>query len=126
MDLRAGKDQAPRLLGAGTVAFGGLVLARPITLRLLCDVEDQRALRLLAGVVGVRDIVTGVALVTAPRGRPLRTVLLARVVLDAADGAMFGALACSPAKRRLARTAGLGFAAICAALLVSERDGGVS
>ena len=118
--------RAPRLLGAGTVAFGGLVLARPETLRVLCDVEDARALRLLAGVVGVRDVVTGVALAAAPRGRPLRMVLLARVVLDAADGAVFGALARSPAKRRLARTAGLGVAGICAVLLVSERAGGVS
>ena len=95
-------------------------------LRLLCDVEDERALRLLAGVVGVRDVVTGVALAAAPRGRPLRAVLLARVVLDAADGAVFGALARTPAKRRLVRTAGFGVAAVCAALLVTERDGRVS
>ena len=88
--------------------------------------QDERALRLLAGVVGVRDVVTGVALAAAPRGRALRGVLLARVVLDAADGAIFGALARSPAKRGLVRTAGFGVAAVCAALLVAARDGRVS
>ena len=86
-------DRAPRLVGAGTAAFGVLMLARPKLVRALCDVEDDRALRLLGSVVGARDLVTGVAMTAAPRGRPLQAVLLGRAVLDATDGALFGSLA---------------------------------
>ena len=116
----------PRLIGVGTAAVGVVVLARPSLVRLMCDVEDERGVRLLASVVGVRDVVSGVALATAPAGRARRGVLLSRVVLDSADALAFGALAQSTAKRRLARISGFGFAAICAALLIAERGGGVS
>jgi hypothetical protein len=121
-----GVSAAPRLLGAGTAAFGCLIYARPDLVKTLCDVEDEAALRLLGGVIAVRDVVTGVAMATAPRGRALRAILLARVVLDAGDGVVFGQLATSPTKRQLARISGFGFAAICAALVVAERDRGVS
>jgi hypothetical protein len=119
-------DRAPRLIGAGTAAFGALMLARPSLVRALCVVDDDRAARLLGSVIGARDLVTGVAIAAAPRGRPLRSVLLGRATLDAVDGALFGRLAGSPTKRRLARAAGFGFAAVCLALAVAERDGRVS
>jgi hypothetical protein len=117
---------APRLLGAGTAAFGCLVYARPDLVQTLCDVEDETACRLLAGVIAARDVVTGVAMLTAPRGRALRGILFARAMLDVGDGIVFGRLTTSPTKRQLARIGGFGFAAICAALVVAERDRGVS
>ena len=117
---------APRLLGLGTAAVGGLVLARPDLVRLVSDVDDERALALIAGVVGVRDVATGLAMLTMPRGRALRLVLVSRALLDAGDGVIFARLAASPSKQQLVRLSGFGFAAICAAVAVGERGGRVS
>ncbi|WP_433868865.1 hypothetical protein [Saccharopolyspora sp. CA-218241] len=65
----------PRVLGALTAAYGAGVLVRPALLAGPCELTDERGatpagIASLARAVGARDLVSGIAMVTAPRVRP--------------------------------------------------------
>jgi hypothetical protein len=67
----------------------------------------ESGVRLLSAVVGVRDLVSGVAIVVASRGDALLAALAARVVFDLSDALAFGTLLPSPAgRRKIAAVAG--------------------
>ncbi len=116
----------PRMLGAATAAYGLAALVRPrILARPVAMVEPDGslgpAIRVAAGLIGVRDITVGAAMVLAPAGPPLRTAIVARALFDAGDAVLFGTLSPTPdARRRSAVVAG-GWSALCALSLLAAR-----
>lgn len=116
----------PRILGAATAAYGLASLVRPrILARPVAMVEPDGslgpAIRVAAGLIGIRDIAAGGWLALAPQGPQLRTAIIARVLLDAGDAVLFGTLSPTPeARRRSAAVAG-GWSALCALRLLTTR-----
>lgn len=108
----------PRLLGAGTAAYGLNELLRPQHLAKAARLTDPPVasppVRVLGAVLGLRDIASGLAMVAATAGRPLRTAIAARVAFDTGDCVAF-ALA-SPGRDTELKVAGstLGWASLCA------------
>lgn len=85
----------PRVLGAITVAYSAVIIARPEVLARPSGLtgpggEASRGVRTLIGGIGARDVAIGSAMVLAPRGPALRTAVAARVFSDAADAVVFG------------------------------------
>ncbi|SDM68705.1 hypothetical protein [Allokutzneria albata] len=106
-----------RVLGAATTVYSAAIVLWPALLAKPCGMvrADGRVapeIRSLISAIGVRDAAIGAAMMTAPEGRALRAVLVARVAADAADACIFG--------RRLpdrrARVKVAGFAATWATL----------
>lgn len=100
----------PRLVGVLTLLYGisALVTPRPIARHVELDdpASPGPATRLLSGTVGVRDIVSGIAIVLAPAGAALAAALGARVAFDAGDALLFGRLSpTSRARRKVAAIA---------------------
>jgi hypothetical protein len=94
----------PRIVGALTAAYGVSAIAMPGVIGRHGGYRGwespESAVRLLSTVVGVRDIVSGIAIVLAPSGGVLLAALGARVAFDLADCAAFGTLLPEPAARR--------------------------
>jgi hypothetical protein len=116
----------PRILGAATAVYGLAVLVRPrILARPVAMVEPDGtlgpAIRVAAGLIGVRDIAVGGWMAIAPAGRPLRTAIIARALFDAGDAVLFGTLSpTAEARRRSAAVAGA-WSALCALSLLAAR-----
>jgi hypothetical protein len=114
----AARVPVPRLLGALTLAYGAAVAARPRVLTGPAGLEtaarpSPRARR-IARAVGMRDVVSGAAMVLAPAGRPLQRAVAVRVACDLADVVGFGLG--SPGARNKAKAMGAaaGWALLCA------------
>ena len=94
----------PRVVGVLTAAYGVSAVAMPGVIGRHGGYRGwesrESAVRLLSTVVGVRDVVSGVAIVVAPSGGVLLAALGARVAFDFADCAAFGMLLPEPAARR--------------------------
>lgn len=108
----------PRALGVATLGYGGYTLSRPQSLSAVAGLADRaaptRASLALGRLVGIRDLLSGTAMITAPAGTPLRAAIIARVACDVTDA--IGLSASAPRSFRpkvLAVT--LGWAAVCAA-----------
>lgn len=99
----------PRTLGVLTAGYGAYTLLRPASLPRAARLEPATPLsptgRALAGVVGWRDLLSGLAMTLAPSGALLRAAVAARVAADAADVAAFGAAAPSASKARVVAVA---------------------
>jgi hypothetical protein len=85
----------PRALGLLTLGYGAYTLARPWSLVRVAGLDDSHAepsrpALTLGRVVGMRDLLSGLAMVLAPPGTPLRAAVVARVACDAADVVGFG------------------------------------
>jgi hypothetical protein len=79
-------QRAVRLVGTGTAAFGLASVALPGVLARLCGLDPaEPGARMLAFSLGMRDLVSGAAILTAPDRRRLRTALLMRGAFDAGD-----------------------------------------
>jgi hypothetical protein len=93
----------PRIFGALTAAYGvsALWTAAPLTRHgeLGDPSNPPPAARLLSTTFGVRDLVSGLAIMAAPRGVPLRTALALRVAFDAGDAVGFALYAPTPRAR---------------------------
>ena len=116
--------QPARVFGAMTSAYGvsALWTAGPLTRHgELGDPRDPPpAARLLSATFGVRDLLSGLTIVAAPRGRPLQAALAARVVIDAGDALGFALLApTARARVKLGLVAGV-WAAVAAGVLAAE------
>jgi hypothetical protein len=72
-----------------------MVTAAPLTRHgELGDPDDPPpAAKLLSATFGVRDLVSGLSILAAPSGRPLRLALAARVAFDAGDAIAFATMA---------------------------------
>jgi hypothetical protein len=94
----------PRIVGVLTALYGVSAILMPGVIGRHGGYRGwesrESGVRLLSAVVGVRDVVSGVAIVAAPRGDALLAALAARVAFDVSDCAAFGALLPSPASRR--------------------------
>jgi hypothetical protein len=116
MPTRPSPTAAARAIGVATAAYGVSALLRPSTLARFTGFGDpaspDAAVRALSATIGVRDLVSGVAITASPAGAPLRALLIARAALDAGDAATFGALSRSPGSRRLIAAVALAWSAL--------------
>ena len=114
-----------RSVGAATALYGLAVAVRPQLVAVPSGLTDLRrqtadhtktALRPLAW----RDLASGLALATAPRGPALRTAALLRIAADAGDALLLGYAPGLPdrRRRRLATAVSVGWGALSAAGLV--------
>ncbi|MGQ0840602.1 hypothetical protein [Actinokineospora sp.] len=109
----------PRALGAATAVYGAAVTIRPELMAKPTGLVDSdgapaRGVAVLTRSIGVRDIATGLAMVFAPPGAPLRAAIAVRVVSDLGDAVGFGTgLADADARRKSAVVAG-GWSVLCA------------
>jgi len=110
----------PRVLGALTAAYGAYTLVRPQSLLRASGLErtpePSRSGRALARVIGMRDVLSGVAMVAAPPGPLLRAAVLARVASDGADVVGFGTAVPDSHRSKVAVVAG-GWGLLCASTL---------
>jgi hypothetical protein len=108
----------PRIVGLLTAVYGLSALLRPDIISRhgeLAPPGDRRAgVHLLSAIVGVRDIVSGAAILVAPVGGVLLGALGARVALDAGDAFAFGRLLPTRRARRKVAAIALGWAAVAA------------
>lgn len=117
----------PRLLGAATAAYGLAALVRPrILARPVAMVEPDGslgpAIRVAAGLIGIRDIAAGGWLAVAPEGPQLRTAIIARAIFDAGDAVLFGTLSPTPGGRRKSALVAGSWSALCALSLLTTRN----
>jgi hypothetical protein len=108
----------PRTLGLLTLGYGAYTLARPESLVHAADLaprgEDvSRSGRTLGRLVGARDLLSGVAMLVAPAGLPLRAAVTARVACDASDVVGFG-LSVPPRSRVKVVAVAAGWGLLCA------------
>ncbi len=109
------------LVGAATAGYGAVLVAAPAVLLRPAGLTETPDTRLLTRSLGVRDVVMGLALLTAPPGRPRRLATAARVVADLGDAAAFGAgLAGRTARAPVVALAAAGWGAV--ALLADVLD----
>ena len=102
-----------RVLGAATVAFGALEFAKPdLWAKPTGITGPSPAMTTWHQTLGVRDVLSGLAMTLAPAGPALRAATLFRIVSDATDAIAFGLNA--PEARLRAKAAGiaLGYAAL--------------
>ncbi|MEV0804645.1 hypothetical protein AB0I34_43625 [Kribbella sp. NPDC050281] len=114
----------PRLLGLLTLGYGAYTAVRPESLVRAAGLADERPIdrsgRVLGTVIGVRDVLSGTAMLIAPAGRPLQAAVIARVACDLTDVAGFG-LAGSPRSRgKVVGIAGA-WGLLCAAAFPASR-----
>jgi hypothetical protein len=113
----------PRILGWLTLGYGAYTAARPQSLVHAAGLEPPRSRvsrpgRALARVIGARDLLSGLAMVLAPSGAPLRAAVAVRVLSDTVDVVGFGT---SVPPRYRTRVIGVaaGWGALCAASLLT-------
>jgi hypothetical protein len=108
----------PRIVGLLTAAYGASALLVPGVLGRQGGYRSwesrESGVRLLSAVVGVRDIVSGIAILAAPRGDALLAALAARVAFDVSDCVAFGTLLPAPAARRKVAVIAGGWGALAA------------
>lgn len=102
------------VVGALTGAYGLACATRPATLLGATRLANTRRNRGIARAVGVRDIASGLALVFAPADdRTLvEAAVTARVVADASDVVVFGAL-CPRGAKLKAMAIAAGWGGVC-------------
>lgn len=108
----------PRVLGMLTAGYGLFTLSRPASLVHAAGLEAQerpvtRTGQALGRVVGVRDLLSGLAMVIAQPGTPMQTAVAARVAFDVGDLIGFG-LAAPPRSRAKVVAVTTGWALLCA------------
>ncbi|ALE75686.1 MULTISPECIES: hypothetical protein [unclassified Pseudonocardia] len=117
----------PRLLGAATAAYSVAITAKPeLFLRptkLLGDGEQPDAgQRALTMAIGGRDLASGLAMLFAPAGTPLKTAVAVRVGADVADLAVLGSQLPDRDAREKATMVAAGWGALCAlSILAADR-----
>jgi hypothetical protein len=103
-----------QLMGVLTAAYGIALIVRPeVLIRPVGIVDFDNGAR-VARVLGVRDVVSGLAMVVAPPGPLLAIAVAARVASDLSDAASFQGLAPDPQTRRTVALAAAGWATACA------------
>lgn len=109
-----------RIAGLLTIGYSAAIIAKPQVMAKPCGLTNPdgsvpETAGMLIRVIGVRDAVSGLALLVAPPGKALWIAGVVRVASDAGDGLMFGRLLPHADARRKAAAAALGWAGICAA-----------
>jgi hypothetical protein len=108
----------PRIVGLLTAIYGVSALLRPDVISRhgeLASPDDRRSgVHVLSAIVGVRDVVSGAAILLAPAGGVLLGALGARIALDTGDAVAFGRLLPTRRARRKVAAIALGWAAVAA------------
>ena len=109
----------PRLLGAATAAYGAAITARPElflkpTKLTTDDGRPASGRSTLAMAIGGRDLASGLAMLLAPAGLPLRTAIAVRVGADVVDLAVLGSRLPDKDAREKATMVAAGWGAVCA------------
>jgi hypothetical protein len=112
----------PRIVGILTAVYGLSAIVRPGVIARHGELDDPAIRRsgvaLLSAMVGVRDLVSGVAIVAAPCGGVLLAALAARVTFDAGDAVLFGSLLPTRRARRKIATVALGWGGVSALSMI--------
>ena len=103
-----------QLMGLLTAAYGGALIAKPEVLIRPVGIEDHDTGARVARVLGIRDVLSGLAMIVAPPGPALAVAVAARVASDLSDAASFQGLAPDAQARRKVALAAIGWAAACA------------
>jgi hypothetical protein len=115
----------PRIVGILTALYGVYAILRPDVIGRHGELQspDDRSsgVALLSATVGVRDLVSGGAIVAAPSGGVLLTALSARVAFDVGDAVVFGSLLPTPAARRKVAAVALGWGSVSAFSMIWAR-----
>jgi hypothetical protein len=109
----------PRALGVLTLAYGAYTLIRPQSLVRAADLDavDQGPSapgQTLGRLIGMRDVLSGVAMTLSPSGTPLQAAVAARVACDASDVVAFG-LSVPPRSRVKVIAVAAAWGLVCAA-----------
>lgn len=109
----------PRTLGVATAAYSVAIIVSPALLAKPSgladdggDVPSGTAITIRA--LGGRDLASGLAMVLAPAGTPLRTAIGVRVGSDVVDLVLLGTSLPDPAARKKAAGAAAAWGALCA------------
>ncbi|SDX63537.1 hypothetical protein SAMN05216215_101335 [Saccharopolyspora shandongensis] len=107
----------PRLLGIGTAAAGAVVVLRPEALASACGMGDSDGnvaptTAVLCRGIGVRDVLSGLAMTFAPSPDTLRLAVVARATADFGDAAVL--LPGDSQARSIAATLAAGRGVLCA------------
>lgn len=107
-----------RALGVTTIAVGLVELARPAIWGERTGLGGPSpAMRTWHHTLGVRDVVSGVALIAAPVGPQLHAATWYRILSDLTDAVAFGVNAPGAVGKGKAAGAALGYAAVGALTL---------
>lgn len=114
----------PRLLGAATAGYSVAIIARPeLFLRPTKLIEDHErpsaGQRALTMAIGGRDLASGLAMLLAPAGTPLKAAVAVRVGADVADLAVLGSQLPDQDAREKATMVAAGWGALCALSLLA-------
>ncbi|MFI0464180.1 hypothetical protein ACH347_08890 [Saccharopolyspora sp. 5N102] len=109
----------PRLLGIGTAAAGAVVVLRPEALASACGMGDSDGnvaptTAVLCRGIGVRDVLSGLAMTFAPSPDTLRLAVVARATADLGDAAVLDLLPGDSQTRNIAATLAAGRGVLCA------------
>lgn len=107
-------------MGGLTAAYGLLSMARPgLMARQLRQTDaigaTPPAMAILSPVLGVRDLASGLAMLTLPAGRRRDIAVALRVACDLSDALIFTAALPDPGVRRKVGAVAVGWGALCAA-----------
>ncbi|MEV6430732.1 hypothetical protein [Nocardia sp. NPDC051463] len=106
----------PRAMGVATAAYGLAVTARPAILLEPCGWSpDDRAVRAVARMAGLRDAASGLALAAAPGPGAMRLAITVRVCSDLADAVVLGTAVRGQRQRAKAIAVTAGWGLLCAA-----------
>lgn len=113
----------PRVLGVLITGWGVLAVAKPGVITQHAELGDPAsppaaAVR-LSRTIGIRDIASGLAMLTLRSGRPLQGAVLARVCFDIGDAIYFGCFPPTKRARVKVAAAAAGVALLCASSLPS-------
>ena len=101
------------LAGAATTAGGAALLAAPALLLRPCGLADTRQSRALVRMVGMRDVVSGAALVAAAPGSSRRRAVAGRVAFDLTDAAALVAALAGQQRRALVGASAVAWGVVC-------------
>ena len=112
------------VLGAATVGYAVVVLARPETMTDaigLSDGEADEGVQVLTRAMLARDLACGTAMMVAPAGWPLLTAIGIRVASDVGDAAIMGTSLPTSADRNAALMVAGGYGVLCALSALGAR-----
>lgn len=117
----------PRTLGVATAVFGVAVTARPKLLATPLGLSDEQGkasceVTTLCRAIGVRDVVSGVAMASARSTPALRQAIALRVASDVGDAHVFGILLRDAGARGKAIAGAGAWAGICALSALATRE----
>ncbi|MEV8114259.1 hypothetical protein AB0O69_05130 [Streptomyces xiamenensis] len=114
---------ALRVIGAATAVYGVAVAVRPRLLARPSGLGQDALVDAALRPVGLRDAVSGTALVLAPEGPALTTAALVRIGADLGDAVVLGRTLDGVWRRRGAVAVSLAWGALSIGALLAPRRG---